>query len=312
MAVDSILATASAHIAGAIRDAARATGASFEYLLTAARMESNLNPAAQATTSSATGLYQFIDQTWLGTLKTAGPAHGYGQYADAITVGADGRYEVADPNMRAAIMRLRNDPAVSATMAGAFTQSNAAQLASALGRQPSEAELYIAHFLGSDGAVKLIGAVTSQPNANAAQMFPQAAAANPSIFLNRAGQPRSASDVYAALTGRFEVARAMAFGPGLRGTQAVTPDPAGVAQVYADANARPLAIPVPVPAVPPEQRPFFQSMFSDRGSRAVTQTVSNLWMPAGADAPAQAGPPLMHNLFADPPAGAVKSPGGKI
>ena len=160
MAIDSILATASARIAGAIRDAAQATGASFEYLLTAARMESNLNPAAQATSSSATGLYQFIDQTWLATLKSAGPAHGYKQYADAITIGADGRYEVPDPNMRAAIMKLRNDPAVSATMAGAFTQTNAAQLASALGRQPSEGELYIAHFLGPDGAVKLIDAMT--------------------------------------------------------------------------------------------------------------------------------------------------------
>ncbi len=314
MAIDSILANASARIAGVIRDAAQATGASFEYLVTAARMESNLNPAAQATTSSATGLYQFIDQTWLATLKTAGPAHGYGQYADAITVGADGRYEVADPNMRAAIMRLRNDPAVSATMAGAFTQTNAAQLATALSRQPSEAELYIAHFLGSDGAVKLISAVSSQPGANAAQMFPQAAAANPGIFLNRSGQPRSVSEVYATLSGRFEVARAMAFGPALRGVQAVTPDPAVVTQAYAQAQAKqpPLAIPVPVPEMPPDQRPLFQSMFSDRGSRAVTQAVSSLWTPAGVEAPAQAKPPLIHNLFSDPPAAAAKPPAGKI
>ena len=262
MAIDSIIANVSARVSGAIRDAARSTGASFEYLLTAARIESNLNPAAQATSSSATGLYQFIDQTWLATLKTAGPAHGYGQYADAITLTADGHYEVADPNMRAAIMRLRNDPAVSATMAGAFTQTNAAQLATALGRQPSEAELYIAHFLGSDGATKLINAVTSQPNANAAQMLPQAAAANPAIFANKSGQPRSVSEVYAALTGRFEVARAVAFGPALRGTQVATPDPAGVAQAYAQANVPPPAVPVPVPVVPPEARPFFQSMFT--------------------------------------------------
>ena len=48
MAIDSIIANASARVAGAIRDAARSTGASFEYLLTAARIESNLNPVAQA------------------------------------------------------------------------------------------------------------------------------------------------------------------------------------------------------------------------------------------------------------------------
>ncbi len=64
MAIDSINGAASP-IDGAIRDAARTTGASFEYLLTTAQIESNLNPAAQAATSSASGLYQFIDQTWL-------------------------------------------------------------------------------------------------------------------------------------------------------------------------------------------------------------------------------------------------------
>ena len=57
MAVDSIIANVSARVAGAIRDAARSTGTSFEYLLTAARIESSLNPAAQATSSSAAGLY---------------------------------------------------------------------------------------------------------------------------------------------------------------------------------------------------------------------------------------------------------------
>ncbi len=220
MAIDSILANASARVAGAIRDAARSTGASFEYLLTAARMESNLNPAALATTSSARGLYQFIDQTWLATLKNAGPTHGYGQYADAITLNGDGRFEVADPNQHAAIMRLRNDPAASATMAGAFTKTNAAQLTTALGRQPSEGELYIAHFLGPDGAAKLIGAAASKSRANATELFPQAAAANPGIFLSKSGQPRSVSKVYATLTGRFEIARAIAFAPGLRGSGA--------------------------------------------------------------------------------------------
>ena len=312
MAIDSILANASARVAGAIRDAARSTGASFEYLLTAARIESNLNPAAQATTSSAKGLYQFIDQTWLATLKQAGPAHGYGQYADAITLNADGRYEVADPNQRAAIMRLRSDPAVSATMAGAFTQGNAAQLASAIGRQPSGGELYIAHFLGSDGASKLINAATAQPRANAAEMFPQAAAANPSIFLNKSGQPRSAGEVYATLTGRFDVARAIAVAPSLRGSMpAAPPDTAGLTQAYAQANDRPLAVPVPIPAATPQTRPFFQSMFSDRGSSAVAQTVSNLWTPARTDAPAAAAPSLMLNLFTDAPAAPRKAPGGK-
>ncbi|MGH6683170.1 MAG: lytic transglycosylase domain-containing protein [Pseudolabrys sp.] len=326
MAIDSIISAASARVAGAIRDAARSTGASFEYLLTAARIESNLNPAAQASSSSAKGLYQFIDQTWLATLKNAGPAHGYGQYADAITMSADGHYEVADPNQRAAIMRLRSDPTASATMAGAFTQNNATQLATAIGRMPTEGELYIAHFLGSDGASRLINAATTQPRTNATNLFPQAAAANPGIFRNKAGQPRSAGEVYAALTGRFEVARAIAFAPGSRGGSgaqggspdtadvagAGSPDTAGLTQAYAQANATPMASAVPIPAVAPEARPFFQTMFTDRGSGAVAQTVSNLWAPSKNEAPAAPDPSLMLNLFSDAPARPRKATGGKV
>ena len=216
MAVNPATANAAPQITGAIQQAARSSGISFEYLLTTAHIESNLNPGAQAATSSAKGLYQFIEQTWLGTLKTSGPANGYGRYADAISQSSDGRYEVADPAMRAAIMQLRSDPAASATMAGAFTRANADQLRSAIGRPPSEGELYIAHYLGSDGAGKLIAAATTQPRANAAEMFPRAAAANQSIFYDSAGRPRSAGEVYTKLASRFEVARAVRFTPGSR------------------------------------------------------------------------------------------------
>ena len=92
MSVDSSSATATAgvdqpraRIAGAIKQAASVTGTSFEYLLATAKMESDFNPKAGASTSSAHGLYQFIDQTWLATVKDAGGQLGYSQYADAIT-----------------------------------------------------------------------------------------------------------------------------------------------------------------------------------------------------------------------------------
>src|SRR3981189_3636183 len=90
-----------ARIAGAIKQAASTTGTSFEYLLATAKMESNFNPKASATTSSARGLYQFIDQTWLGTVKEAGSQLGYGKYADAITKSSSGNYSVSDPAARA-------------------------------------------------------------------------------------------------------------------------------------------------------------------------------------------------------------------
>ncbi|MGB8118009.1 MAG: transglycosylase SLT domain-containing protein, partial [Pseudolabrys sp.] len=82
-------ATASApQVTGAIRQAAQSTGISFEYLLTTAKIESNFNPTAQASTSSAKGLYQFIDQTWLGTMKQDGAALGLAGYADANCASA--------------------------------------------------------------------------------------------------------------------------------------------------------------------------------------------------------------------------------
>src|ERR1041384_2871945 len=81
-------------VAGAIKQAANSTGTSFEYLLATAKMESDFNPSAGASTSSAHGLYQFIDQTWFGTVKEAGGQLGYGQYADAITKTPSGDYTV--------------------------------------------------------------------------------------------------------------------------------------------------------------------------------------------------------------------------
>src|ERR1700759_1533433 len=86
-----------ARVAGAIKQAADATGTSFHYLLTTAKMESDFNPTASASTSSASGLFQFIQQTWLGTVKEAGNLLGYGKYADAIAKSSSGSYSVADP-----------------------------------------------------------------------------------------------------------------------------------------------------------------------------------------------------------------------
>src|SRR5262245_54662184 len=112
----SVIDSVRAKIAGTIKQAADATGASFDYLVSAAKIESNLDPKAQASTSSARGLYQFIEQTWLGTVKQAGSAFGFGDYANAITQDAAGNYSVSDPSTRDKILKLRDDPAANAAM----------------------------------------------------------------------------------------------------------------------------------------------------------------------------------------------------
>ena len=213
MSVDASNASAAAgldslraRVAGAIRQAADSTGASFHYLLATAKMESDFNPTAGASTSSARGLYQFIEQTWLATVKEAGGQVGYGQYADAITRTSSGDYVVVDPTARRDIMKLRDDPVASSAMAGVLTQSNSFQLTGMIGRRPTDSELYMAHFMGVGGASRLINSAVDDPQASAARMFPSAASANRSIFYDKQGSARSVADVYAVLNARYAAA----------------------------------------------------------------------------------------------------------
>jgi hypothetical protein len=192
-----------ARVAGAIKQASSLTGVSFEYLLTTAKMESDFDPSAGATTSSAHGLYQFIDQTWLGTVKEAGTQLGYGRYSEAITRTASGAYTVDDPAMRSSIMKLRDDPQAASAMAAVLTQSNSFKLTGLIGRRPNDSELYMAHFMGVGGAARLIANAEDNPQAVGARLFPNAAASNRSIFYARDGRARSVAEVYSVLTSRY-------------------------------------------------------------------------------------------------------------
>jgi hypothetical protein len=189
-----------------LRRAAQATGVSFDYLARTAERESRFDPKARASTSSATGMFQFLDQTWLGMMKQEGGKLGLAQEAQAIA-GEGGRFSVSDPAMRQKIMALREDPAVSAMMAGAFAARNGQQLEQSLGRRPSEGELYMAHFLGASGARELIQLAQSNPSASAASSFREAASANRSVFFERDGRPRTAREVYDNLAASFSAQR---------------------------------------------------------------------------------------------------------
>ena len=169
-------------VVGALQNAAKTTGVDFGFLLKTAMRESSLNPGAHAKTSSAAGLFQFVEQTWLGMMKTHGAKHGYEGAANAITKAENGRYVVNDPGLKAKVLNLRFDPKASASMAAEMTAGHAAYLKGRLGRDANAGELYAAHFLGAAGAGDLAQAVRTQPQANAVSLFPQAAHANPTIF----------------------------------------------------------------------------------------------------------------------------------
>jgi hypothetical protein len=184
----------------AILRAADATGIDSTFLLGAAKRESGYNPAARAPTSSAEGLFQFIEQTWLATLKRHGARHGYARYAELIVQGPDGRFHATDPEARRAVMNLRLDPHAAALMAGEMTADHAAYLRRRIGREPTSGELYIAHFLGPDGTARLIQTVRITPDADASAMFPAPSRANPTIF-RREGRGVTLAELYANLSG---------------------------------------------------------------------------------------------------------------
>ena len=186
-------------VEAAIQRASTATGVDFSFLMKTANRESGYNPKAQAPTSSAAGLFQFVEQTWLSTLKQHGAKNGYARYADLITKGSDGRLHVDGGEARKAVMDLRLDPHAASLMAGELTSDHAAYLRGRTGRAPTGGELYAAHFLGPSGSAKLIEAMQSRPGASAASLFPDAAASNRSIFY-RDGRPATVSEVYTNLT----------------------------------------------------------------------------------------------------------------
>ena len=312
-------------VAGAIKQASSLTGVSFEYMLTTAKMESDFNPTAGASTSSAHGLYQFIDQTWLGTVKEAGAQLGYGGYADAITKTSSGSYTVEDPAIKRSIMKLRDDPQAASSMAAALTQSNSFKLTGLLGRRPSDSELYMAHFMGVGGAARLIANAEDNPQAVGARLFPNAAAANRSIFYAKDGRARSVSEVYSVLDSRYASAAssnatrtAMALYGDTQSTTAVasatraTPAIDNAVYLQTFPNVRSVApVTTTLADNSPASTPVFRSIYQPGDmAQPVSATVQKLWgsnasltsvasATSAASATPDVRPPQPLDLFSD-------------
>jgi hypothetical protein len=191
-------------VQNAIAAASASTGVDFHYLYHQARVESGLNPNAKASTSSASGLYQFTEQTWLATMKQHGAEHGLNWAANAITRGSNGHYYVSDAATRQEIMALRQSPETSAAMAGEYASDNQDYLQAKLGRTTTPTDLYMAHFLGPAGAARFLKALDSNPDTPAASVMPAAARANKWVFWDKSGNARSLEQVYQRFAARFE------------------------------------------------------------------------------------------------------------
>ena len=140
------------------------------YYSKLAQVESGNNPLAKAKTSTASGLYQFTEGTW-------------NQLTDDLGLN----YSLED----------RFNPTKSRKVVEEFTKRNERSLKKRLGREPNEAELYLAHFSGAGGAGKILDTVSSNPNSLVTDFVSKGALrANKSIFFNKDGSPKKAYEIY--------------------------------------------------------------------------------------------------------------------
>lgn len=194
---------ATTQVINAVSKAAEKTGVDFNFLMEKASTESSFDPKAKAKGSSATGLFQFIEQTWLGMVKRHGDKYGLGEYADKIEM-KNGKACVTNCDVKKEILDLRKNPEISALMAGEFSAENKDFLEARTDCEVGSTELYMAHFMGAGGAAKFINCREANGDAIAADIFPKAAKANKSIFFDKqSGEARSLDDIYALFDKKF-------------------------------------------------------------------------------------------------------------
>ena len=150
-----------------------------QYMAATAMIESGGDPNARAKTSSAGGMFQFLDSTWKELTKEMGK-----------------NYSVQD----------KFDPKKAAEVMAYFTQKQKRQLEKGTGRAATNTDLYMAHFLGSGGAVKFLNAMNRNPNAIAADMDPRAAKANKNIYYDQSGRARTLQEVYNLMSNKMDKA----------------------------------------------------------------------------------------------------------
>ncbi len=177
----------------AIETASAKTGVNFSYMLQQAAVESRFDPEAKAKSSSASGLYQFIESTWLSMVDKYGEKHG---------IETEGK-------SKKEILALRNDPEISANMAAEFASENEKFLQDhwAKGKKDiGSTELYLAHFMGAGGAAGFLNARDKNPLQQAALLFPEAAQANKSVFYDtKTGRPKTMDEVYGFFDKKFQI-----------------------------------------------------------------------------------------------------------
>jgi len=196
MQIDPSMTYTREQVVANLRKAANSGPVSFDFLLKQAEIESGLNPYAKASTSSAAGPFQFVNGTWLRMVEKHGDSVGLSEQAAAL------RENRLDDAARSNLLALRSDIQISTKMAAHFAVDNAKVLVAAGHRQIGPTELYLAHFLGAGGAAEFLSGMRGNPNGSAAEVLPEAARANKSVFFAN-GAPRSFTEIYHRFSQKF-------------------------------------------------------------------------------------------------------------
>ena len=145
-----------------------------DYYSTVRMLESGGRNRARASTSSAYGPFQFIESTWNAYTKKLGK-----------------NYSLED----------RSDYAKSLEVMRAFTEDNRAKMVEGLKRPVSDVELYMGHFLGHSGAIKLLNA---NDNVDASKLLVRAANSNKSLFFKRgSNKARTVGELKEEITRKY-------------------------------------------------------------------------------------------------------------
>lgn len=193
------------------------TGCPVGILMVFASMESGFDYLIKASSSSATGWFQFIDATWDTMIKSYSGTYGL----------------PPDDGQRS----LRKDPRINGLMGACFVLENVKILKKALGRDPTDTDLYIAHFMGPYGARQFL---TSDQNATFAKVFPKPAAANTSIAYDGSGKARTLGEVYKLFDTKVAKHRDNGGGPkpaASAETKVLTPEEVAKAELDAKSKA---------------------------------------------------------------------------
>jgi predicted nucleic acid-binding Zn-ribbon protein len=198
-------------VLAAIRLGSMHTEVDFSFLMELAAAESSFNPLSRARTSTAAGLYQFKDTTWLESVRKYGDKYGIGMYASQVEEVVDSKGKarpvIHDPAVLRHVLKLRHNPRIAALLAAEYVKKNMQRLLYSLDRKPGRTELYLTHFLGASGAISFLKAFYEDPDRIAHDIFPSAASRNKSIFRKRDSKPRTLAEIYEIFSRKFNTSR---------------------------------------------------------------------------------------------------------